>query len=67
MMVAPIYNDVGLEHTIHRACLNMAPFPTVDLASTPLFAPVSERLSVAERINLSHERAKAIGLRYGAY
>lgn len=45
----------------------MSAFPTVDLASAPLFAPVSERLNVAERINLSHERAKAIGLRYGAY
>ncbi|KAL1948493.1 hypothetical protein VTO73DRAFT_12568 [Trametes versicolor] len=42
----------------------MSSFPTVDLASAPLFAPVSERLSVAERIDLSHERAKAIGLRY---
>ncbi|OJT02331.1 hypothetical protein TRAPUB_7153, partial [Trametes pubescens] len=42
----------------------MSAFPTADLASAPLFAPVSERLTVAERINLSHERAKAIGLRY---
>ncbi|KAI0634238.1 acyl-CoA oxidase [Trametes polyzona] len=37
---------------------------TADLAASPLFAPVSERLSVGERIDLSHERAKAIGLKY---
>lgn len=38
---------------------------TLDLPATPLFAHIPERLSVAERIELSHERAKVIALRYG--
>ncbi|KAK7685063.1 hypothetical protein QCA50_011900 [Cerrena zonata] len=39
-------------------------FPTADLPSSDLFRYVPEHLTVSERINLSHERAKAIGLRY---
>ncbi|KAI0372497.1 acyl-CoA oxidase [Pilatotrama ljubarskyi] len=42
----------------------MSQGPTLELAGSPLFDHVPERLTVAERINLSHERAKAIGLSY---
>ncbi|KAI0735596.1 acyl-CoA oxidase [Earliella scabrosa] len=37
---------------------------TLDLATSPLFDHISEHVPVAERIHVSHERAKAIGLRY---
>ncbi|KAI0827408.1 acyl-CoA oxidase [Trametes gibbosa] len=37
---------------------------TQDLASSSLFAPVSEHLTVPQRIDLSHKRAEAIALRY---
>lgn len=49
------------------ARFTMSEFVTWDLPDSPLYGLVSEHLSVAERIDLSHRRAKAIGVRYGEY
>ncbi|EKM52307.1 uncharacterized protein PHACADRAFT_164229 [Phanerochaete carnosa HHB-10118-sp] len=42
----------------------MTEFVTRDLPTSPLYGLVSEHLSVAERIDLSHKRATAVGIRY---
>lgn len=41
--------------------------PTADLPSSDLFAHIPEHYTVSQRIDLSHERAKAIALCYSAY
>ena len=42
-------------------------FPTANLPSSNLFENIQEGLSIPERINLSHERAKAFALKYSMY